>query len=64
MLAELRGLIEIPLAKRRASAALTALEQVDFVAGALEDFDRGNADIGFMIADERVVPKNDAATRR
>ena len=61
MFCEFRGGVEIPLAKRRASAAAPILYERDFESEGSQNLDRSDADVRFVITYKCVVPEDDAA---
>src|SRR5262245_31568265 len=54
--------IEISLAECRSSATTAILHERDFESDRLEHFRRSDADMRFVVAHKRVVPKNDGAS--
>ena len=58
---QLRGFVEIALAEGGPSATFALHRQHDFKARGFEHLDGGHADVSFVIAHERIVPKHDAA---
>src|SRR3977135_1028902 len=61
MPAHLGSSFEIALTESRTAAAFPAFDERDFVTKSFEDFDRGDADVRFVVTDEGVVPKDDLA---
>ena len=58
-----RGFVEVALAEGGPSATFAQCRQHDFKARGFEHLDGGHADMRFVIAHERVVPKHDPAAK-
>ena len=54
---------EIALAEGGTAATFAAFDERDVEAKSFENFDRGDADVRFVVADKGIVPKNDFAAR-
>ena len=61
MPAEARRVVQISLAESRASAAFALRRKLDLEAERFEHGHGRNADMWFVIADKRVIPKDDLA---
>src|ERR1051326_877548 len=63
VLAEICSFVEIALAEGGTAAAFASNRQRDFKARSFKDFHRRDADMWFMVADEGIIPQNDASAR-